>query len=152
MMIEDDTYRASSQYRLWSYTEQTLAQIRQTTNNLASERVKAAFRRAQAARSAENGSLPDPENVDQAKVDVQTLTVDEELKIVEWGCSKIQDMGEAMNPRIPSNVVVRRSMAYSQVELVCFIPRLFSHFSSSVTGYGNSISPPLLSYEFAHDV
>ena len=125
-MIEDDTYRASSQYRLWSYTRQTLAQIRQTTNNLASERVKAAFRRVQAAKSTENGSLSDRENVDQAPVDVQTLTVDEELKIVEWGCSKIQDMGEAMNPRIPSNVVVRRSMAYGQVELVCFIPRLFS--------------------------
>ncbi|KIW51847.1 hypothetical protein PV05_10532 [Exophiala xenobiotica] len=104
-MIEDDTYRASSQYRLWSYTRQTLAQIRQTTNNLASERVKAAFRRVQAAKSTENGSLSDRENVDQAPVDVQTLTVDEELKIVEWGCSKIQDMGEAMNPRIPSNVV-----------------------------------------------
>lgn len=107
-MIEDDGYRSSSQYRLWSYTKNRLAQIRQNTNDIASERVKAAFRRAQAAKSSQNGSNDPLENDGQGEtpVEIQTLTVDEELKIVEWGCSKMQDMGEAMNPRIPSHVVV----------------------------------------------
>ena len=115
-MIEDDVYRASSQYRYWSYTKESLARIRQNTNDLASKRVRAAFQRVQAAKSNQNGSSS-AESVNgggrdavmadmDADVDIQTLTVDEELKIVEWGCSKIMDMGEAMNPRIPSHVVV----------------------------------------------
>ncbi|KIW16720.1 hypothetical protein PV08_03909 [Exophiala spinifera] len=106
-MIEDDGYRSSSQYRLWSYTKNSLTQIRQNTNNIASEHVKAAFRRAQAAKASQNGSNESIENQGQGEtaVDIQTLTIDEELKIVEWGCSKMQDMGEAMNPRIPSHVV-----------------------------------------------
>jgi cyclin H len=103
-MIEDDSYRTSSQYRYWSYTKESLARSRQTTNELASEKVKAAFRRARASKSTQNGSS----NGYADDGDIDTLTVDEELKIVEWGCSKIMDMGEAMNPRIPSHVVVRR--------------------------------------------
>lgn len=109
-MIEDDVYRASSQYRYWSYTKAGLARIRQETNQLASERVKAAFRRAHAAKQAQNGSTGSVNSGEgteaDSEVDIQTLTVDEELMIVDWGCSKIIDMGEAMNPRIPSHVVV----------------------------------------------
>ena len=110
-MIEDEIYRTSSQYRLWSYTKESLAHIRQETNQLASERVKAAFRRVRASNgTAQNGQSRDDyangAGVVVGDVDIDTLTVDEELKIVEWGCSKIVDMGEAMNPRIPSHVVV----------------------------------------------
>jgi cyclin H len=118
-MIEDDIYRTSSQYRLWSYTRDALARIRQETNELAAQRVRAAFRRARS--SAQNGGphgsgAGEGEGEGDAAVSVaaagedgaaiDTLTVEEELKIVEWGCSKIVDMGEAMNPRIPSHVVV----------------------------------------------
>ncbi|OJD26480.1 hypothetical protein ACJ73_02136 [Blastomyces percursus] len=45
-MLEDDIYRASSQYRLWSFTEESLRTIRANTNAVASERVRAALRRA----------------------------------------------------------------------------------------------------------
>ncbi|KLJ05658.1 cyclin H, partial [Blastomyces silverae] len=45
-MLEDDIYRASSQYRLWSFTEESLRSIRDNTNAVASERVRAAIRRA----------------------------------------------------------------------------------------------------------
>lgn len=116
-MIEDDAYRSSSQFRYWSYTEDTLARIRQKTNDLASERVRAAFRRAQASKAstpAQNGDQPANGSVQESgsadavgDTDIQTLTVDEELKIVEWGCQKIMDMGEAISPRVPSAVVVR---------------------------------------------
>ena len=107
-MIEDDVYRASSQYRYWSYTKESLARIRQNTNDLASKRVRAAFQRAQAVKLNQNGSSGGDAQMADADADIgiQTLTVDEELKIVEWGCSKIMEMGEAMNPRIPSHVVV----------------------------------------------
>jgi cyclin H len=117
-MIEDDVYRSSSQYRYWSYTKESLARIRQKTNDLASERVRAAFRRVQASKSSShnngdisaNGSSPEGTGAKApGDAEVQTLTVDEELKIVEWGCQKIMDMGEAMTPRVPSAVVVRCS-------------------------------------------
>ncbi|KIW89768.1 uncharacterized protein Z519_09925 [Cladophialophora bantiana CBS 173.52] len=110
-MIEDDIYRASSQYRYWSYTKESLARIREETNKLASQRVKAAFRRVHAANRSsqngdhENGGTGNGDGPDAAHVEIETLTVHEELKIVEWHCSKIMDMGEAMNPRIPSHVV-----------------------------------------------
>ncbi|OAL34303.1 hypothetical protein AYO20_06356 [Fonsecaea nubica] len=102
-MIEDDEYRASSQYRYWSYTEEKLAQIRQRTNRLASERVKAAIRKTGVPIS---GSSENNENTSADPAPgVPTLAAQEELKIVEWACTKIFDMGEAMNPRIPSSVV-----------------------------------------------
>lgn len=117
-MIEDDSYRASSQYRYWSYTKESLSRIRHNTNDLASERVRAAFRRAQrtaangaadanADTDADHGQKRQSSSIAEDLVEVQTLTVDEELKIVEWGCQKIMDMGEAMNPRIPTSIVVR---------------------------------------------
>ena len=108
-MIEDEIYRSSSQYRLWSYTRESLARIRQETNDLASQRVRAAFRRA---RSVQNGHVGDANGggvegaAADGEVEIETLTVEEELKTVEWGCSKIVAMGEMMNPRIPSHVVV----------------------------------------------
>ncbi|KAL2364989.1 hypothetical protein RJZ56_002036 [Blastomyces dermatitidis] len=45
-MLEDDIYRTSSQYRLWSFTEESLHSIRANTNAVAGERVRAAIRRA----------------------------------------------------------------------------------------------------------
>ncbi|PGH32870.1 cyclin H [[Emmonsia] crescens] len=44
-MLEDEIYRSSSQYRLWSFTEESLRSIRANTNAVASERVRAAIRR-----------------------------------------------------------------------------------------------------------
>jgi cyclin H len=103
-MIEDEYYRASTQYRYWSYTPQQLAEIRRQTNELASEKVRAAFRRARSQRSGNE----DQEGTDSTSDDapINTLTVEEELKIVAWGCGKIIEMGESMKPRVPTHVVV----------------------------------------------
>lgn len=107
-MIEDDGYRASSQYRYWSYTKQKLAEIRQNTNLLAASKVKDAFQRARASQNGDqNSSNGATDSV------INTLTVDEELEIVEWGSSKIVQMGEAMEPRIPSHIVVREGCSIS---------------------------------------
>lgn len=120
-MIEDDVYRSSSQYRYWSYTKESLARIRQNTNDLASERVRAAFRRVQASKSSSHNNGDVSANGSSAEAtggdaEIQTLTVDEELKIVEWGCQKIMDMGEAMTPRVPSAVVVCCSSLRSNLD------------------------------------
>ena len=130
-MIEDDAYRASSQFRYWSYTKESLVRIRQNTNDLASERVRAAFRRAQAAaKSTRNGTAEVKDESDanhpvasDDAVEIQTLTVDEELKIIEWGCQKIIDMGEAMSPRIPSSVVVSFLLAVGAIHSHLFTRR-----------------------------
>ena len=108
-MIEDDMYRSSSQYRYWSYTQQNLDELRQTTNNLAADRVKAAFQRARSSTAA-NGESSTDKASEQPTID--TLTVEEELKIVRWGCSKIVEMGEAMTPKIPMSIVVGFSLPY----------------------------------------
>ena len=107
-MIEDDIYRSSTQYRLWSFTPQRLAEIRRETNELASEKVKAAFRRVHGARNGKAGGDDGEDRNEDAEgeVQIETLTVDEELKIVEWGCGKIIEMGEAMRPKVPGGVVV----------------------------------------------
>ena len=99
-MIEDDIYETSSQFRYWSYTRETLSGLRKTTNQLAAERVKDAFRRSRAGQPANDSSKASTD------IDIDTLTVDEELRIIRWGCSKIIEMGEAMTPKIPMNVVV----------------------------------------------
>lgn len=119
-MIEDDIYRTSSQYRYWSFTRDTLAQLRQTSNTLASNRVRAAFKRVHAAKRAEAAASHAGNEPDQGREagtdddkngpsepEIDTLTVEEELQIVRWGCSKIIEMGEAMTPSIPLHIVVR---------------------------------------------
>ena len=169
-MIEDDIYRASTQYRYWSYTREALAALRQKTNEVAAERVRVAFanrRRdeeketkrtenskkaiedAEGENGTTNGVKTEKEekrdegkeqggNKDQAKEEQQqqqqqqqtapnteeetnrdddnfkaqsaegleTLTVDEELKIVRWGCEKIIETGRIMHPPIPMEIRV----------------------------------------------
>jgi cyclin H len=112
-MIEDDIYRTSTQYRYWSYTRGALASLRQRTNELASERVRAAFGRIRTANKPPNGEeseqIPGDEKAEaqQPASDIETLTVEEELKVVHWGCSKIVETGKVMTPPIPMEIRVR---------------------------------------------
>lgn len=57
-MFEDDKYRTSTQFRLWSFTESSLRSVRSNTNSLASERVRCAIRRAREARQAQGQGQP----------------------------------------------------------------------------------------------
>lgn len=108
-MTEDEAYRTSSQYRYWSYTRETLASHRQDTNDLASQRVRTAIRRARDGTKshddAENGAGKSNQR-DSDKISVDTLTVQEELKIVSWFSSKIIEVGAAMEPPIPMEIRV----------------------------------------------
>ncbi|KAJ5470533.1 hypothetical protein N7530_007890 [Penicillium desertorum] len=110
-MIEDDIYRASSQYRLWSYTEPSLQSLRATTNAVASERVRAALRRSREAHQSTATSAagtPLPESSTEVKnkdeKDVECLTPEEELVLVRYYCEKTLELGETYKPPIPTMV------------------------------------------------
>ena len=97
-MIEDDIYRTSSQFRIWSFTEESLKQLRVTTNTIASERVRAALRRAREARQSaapsaagtptanQSGSEVDGKGTEE--MDIECLTPDEEQELVRYYCEK----------------------------------------------------------------
>lgn len=111
-MIEDEAYRTSSQYRNWSYTREALASLRQNTNDLASERVRAAIRRARQVKSLHNDFDLDNNIID-------TLTVEEELKIVSWFSSKIIEIGGAMEPPIPMEIRVTGTLMLRFAKTTC---------------------------------
>ena len=112
-MIEDDIYRTSSQFRLWSYTESSLQSLRAKTNAIASERVRAALRRARENRPSTTPSAaetPQPGSGEKiAKSDekeIECLTPEEELVLVRYYCEKTLELGETYKPPLPTMVRV----------------------------------------------
>ncbi|KAL2074606.1 hypothetical protein VTL71DRAFT_8384 [Oculimacula yallundae] len=104
-MSEDERYRTSTQYRLWSYTPQSLFALRSTTNQIAADRVREAVRRVREARNnassadtseAENGHGQVPEG------EVDCLTVEEELKLVAFYCRQTIQLGDHL--KVPTDV------------------------------------------------
>lgn len=108
-MIEDEIYRTSSQYRLWSFTHDSLHSLRNTTNAVASDRVRAAIRRTQQPTSS-TGGTPNPSNSDtDSKRDeksVDCLTPEEEQDLVRYYCEQTMELGERYRPPIPTIVRV----------------------------------------------
>ena len=82
-MTEDDIYRASTQYRLWSFTPETLASLRATTNATAADGVKTALRILKQSSEKEHG---DPDSCNRTGTEVDCLTIEEEQKIVSYYC------------------------------------------------------------------
>ncbi|KAL3442383.1 cyclin-like protein [Aspergillus insuetus] len=111
-MIEDDFYRTSSQFRLWSFTEDSLRSLRQNTNSLASDRVRDALRRAREARQSANSSAagtPNPNGSDADskpgdEKDIECLTPEEEQDLVRYYCEQIVQLGESYKPPLPTIV------------------------------------------------
>ena len=118
-MTEDEIYRTSTQYRLWSFTSEALASIRLTTNALAAERVRAAIKRKRRALTAESvqtaegsGRVPNDEGKERngsedgmgGEVQVECLTVEEEQKLVGFYCVKAMELADFCN--FPTNVKV----------------------------------------------
>lgn len=133
-MHEDDIYRTSTQYRIWSYTPATLATLRTKTNAHAAEKVRAAIKRTRTAQQGQNGSensLPVQGSSDKDG-DIKCLTVEEELKIVRWHCGKIMEMGEVMEPPIPIEIRVRLIPAAWGYELKRDRQRHPNTFSASI--------------------
>lgn len=112
-MIEDDIYRTSSQYRLWSYTTVSLQSLRATTNTVASERVRAALRRAHethGSRTSSAAGTPQPGSENEthkaSEKIVECLTPEEELVLVRYYCEKTLELGETYKPPLPTMVRV----------------------------------------------
>jgi cyclin H len=105
-MSEDERYRTSTQYRLWSYSPESLLALRSTTNQIAADRVREAVRRVRETRAtppAQNGeSTPE--------VEVDCLTVEEELKLVAFYCRQTLQLGDHLKVPTDVKVVVFLSM------------------------------------------
>ena len=107
-MTEDDIYRTCTQYRLWSFTRESLASLRSATNASAADGVRAAIRsqrtaqgRTETAKKEDNGEAPD------AAKEVDCLTVEEEQKLVGFYCVKAMQFADFCE--FPTNVKVIQS-------------------------------------------
>lgn len=108
-MTEDEFYRTSTQYRLWSFTPESLASLRSTTNASAADGVKTAIKaldpsRAE-AQNAENGKKEATGSQGTVGVrEVDCLTVEEEQKLVDFYCLKTIEFADFCE--FPTNVKV----------------------------------------------
>lgn len=93
-MTEDEIYRASTQYRLWSFTPELLLSMRSATNSLAADGVRTAIR-----------SLKDTGGNGVESREVDCLTVQEEQKLVGFYCIKTMEFADFCD--FPTNVKVR---------------------------------------------
>ncbi|KAH7418410.1 cyclin-like protein [Cadophora sp. MPI-SDFR-AT-0126] len=103
-MSEDERYRTSTQYRLWSYTPQALLALRSSTNRIAAERVREAVRRVREARNVSSADTSEAENGAATLPDgeVDCLTVEEELKLVAFYCRQTLQLGDHL--KVPTDV------------------------------------------------
>lgn len=107
-MIEDDFYRTSTQYRLWSFTQESLKSLRVNTNALASERVKAALKRLHQREGNGEVAHDEPQAGGDAvqEKNIDCLTVEEELKLVRYYCESLFLLAEEYKPPLPTTVRV----------------------------------------------
>jgi cyclin H len=112
MVTEDDMYRASTQYRLWNFTPERLAALRQKTNSMAREHVKAALKRKRkTAKNAERASESDEKSPSESEdVEIDFLTVDEERTLIDFFCVNLVTLAKHSSFQLPTNVVVRQSL------------------------------------------
>ncbi|KAM3077329.1 hypothetical protein ACMFMG_006678 [Clarireedia jacksonii] len=99
MATEDERYRTSTQYRLWSYTPAALRSLRTTTNSNAATQVREAVRRAREAHALSSNDNSEGENSRSASAalpegEVDCLTVDEELKLLDFYCRQTLQLGD----------------------------------------------------------
>jgi len=126
-MTEDELYRTSTQYRLWSFTPEKLASLRSNTNAVATEHVKAAIKRKRESQSqfssrdvsatpsaatsdAENNGISNgaggPVRIPKIDKEVECLTAEEEKKLIDYYCSNCLQMGLGAPLKFPIYVMV----------------------------------------------
>ena len=108
-MNEDEIYRTSTQYRLWSFTPASLASLRMMTNAAAADGVKAAIRALDASNAEAKRAGNGEEKGSGAKTpgenrEVDCLTVEEEQKLVGFYCIKTIEFADFCE--FPTNVKV----------------------------------------------
>jgi hypothetical protein len=99
VLTEDDIYRTSSQFRVWSFSPESLAARRTNTHEIAIERIE------RQRNKGANGATSDEYNEQQNADKLDFLTEHEELRLVQKYC----DMIRATNDNLswPANVKVR---------------------------------------------
>lgn len=85
-VTDDDLYRHTSQFRLWSFTKEQLRQKQQTVHDEAAERVSNQLK--------DLGIVEDEE--------ISPLSLDEELKLIRFYASKVEDIAKLFH--MPSQV------------------------------------------------
>ena len=87
---------------MWSFTPESLASLRSTTNALAAEGVKSAVqsKKAEAEQNGEAEGSTTPASI----FEVDCLTVEEEQRLVGWYCLKTMDFAGFCE--FPTNVMV----------------------------------------------
>ncbi|KAF1812011.1 cyclin-like protein [Eremomyces bilateralis CBS 781.70] len=143
-MKEDDLYRASTQYRLWSFAPEKLAALRVNTNSIAAERVIGAIQRARAQRlgtASGDASESEPQSQKRESREASTatgdqetecLTADEELKLVEYYSTQCVPLAKPF--KFPINVVATA---------IQFMKRFYL-FNSPMTYHPKQIMPSAL--------
>lgn len=97
-LTEDDIYRTSSQFRVWSFSPERLAELRAKTHQIAVERIE-----RQRTRGA-NGAIEGQENGQYDGEKPDYLTEEEELRLVQRYCDMIRATNDHLN--WPANVKV----------------------------------------------
>jgi len=117
ILTEDDIYRTSTQFKLWSFTRETLASLRSSTNSLAADGVRAATRKLQSHKAPASPGEDDgddaPTHVEQ-KIDC--LTVEEEQKLVGFYCIKAMQFADFCD--FPTNVKVCPASHFYEISLI----------------------------------
>ncbi|OQE14909.1 hypothetical protein PENSTE_c032G08554 [Penicillium steckii] len=104
-MIEDTIYRTSSQYRVWSYTEESLQSLRASTNTIASDRVRVTLRRTRDAPQSATGTPQPGSDVDsKEEKPIDCLTPEEELVFVRYYCESLLELGDEYKPPLPTTL------------------------------------------------
>lgn len=148
MSRKDERFRTSTQYRLWSYSPESLAALRATTTELAATRVREAI-----SRSRESADSAAPSSVDTSEAEtngdgtrkkartssdeVECLTADEELELITYYCRQTIDLGTHF--KVPTEVKVQLSslpaelMIHLTIKLgnSCTIHQAFLHHQFS---------------------
>jgi cyclin H len=116
-MLEDEIYRSSTQFRIWSFSKDSLAKLRSDTNATACERLRAAQQRAREAPrpgtpSTTGNSTPNPTSDNETKweaaleKDVDCLTPEEELTFLRYFCEQALELGDKYKPALPTMIRV----------------------------------------------
>ncbi|RKF79546.1 Cyclin CCL1 [Golovinomyces cichoracearum] len=134
---EDERYRTSTQYRLWSFSPSALLELRQTTNKTAADRVREAVRRAREARNSLTDSKKtskQPGNV-VSDEEFDFLTVEEELKLLVFYCRQTIQLGDHLG--LPSDVKVSIGtdlfLSYDEATAIQYMKRFY--LSNSLMTY-----------------
>lgn len=153
---EDERYRISTQYRLWSFTRPSLLSLRTTTNEVAAQNVREAVRRARETRAITSADVSEADTESSrpasaapegpADVEVDCLTVEEELKLVAFYCRQTIQLGDHL--KLPTDVKV----LYLIHPLGNICTSLVANFSIWRVGNSDPIHEALLHNQFPDDI